>query len=283
LAILAGLERRSEHPLAKAILAYAAARGVSPAHVVGFGALQGKGVRGNVKGAEYFAGNVRLMEERGVAFDAALLATETARGRTPILLAGESGLLATAFVADAPKDGAKAAVAGLRATGIAVVMASGDDARTAAFVARELGIDEVHAPVLPADKRALVQRLQAQGKVVAVAGDGVNDAPALAQADVGVAMGSGTDVAIETASITLLAGDITRLAQAVGLSRLTMGGIRQNLFWAFAYNVVGIPLAAGVFFPFTGWLLSPAIAGLAMALSSVSVVANSQRLKAKAL
>jgi Cu+-exporting ATPase len=240
-------------------------------------------VRGNVKGAEYFAGNVRLMEERGVAFDAALLATETARGRTPILLAGESGLLATAFVADAPKDGAKAAVAGLRATGIAVVMASGDDARTAAFVARELGIDEVHAPVLPADKRALVQRLQAQGKVVAVAGDGVNDAPALAQADVGVAMGSGTDVAIETASITLLAGDITRLAQAVRLSRLTMGGIRQNLFWAFAYNVVGIPLAAGVFFPFTGWLLSPAIAGLAMALSSVSVVANSQRLKAKAL
>ncbi|MBM3508275.1 MAG: copper-translocating P-type ATPase [Alphaproteobacteria bacterium] len=283
LALLAGLECRSEHPLAKAVLAYADAKGAAPAHVVGFGALKGKGVRGGVKGKEYFAGNVRLMEERGLAFDKALIEAETGRGRTPILLADETSLLATVFVADAPKDGAKAAVADLRNLGIEVMMATGDDARAAAFLAKEVGIDEVRAGVLPEDKRALVRALQEQGKVVAVAGDGINDALALAQADVGIAMGSGTDVAIETAGITLLAGDITRLAQAVRLSRLTMAGIRQNLFWAFAYNVIGIPLAAGVFFPLTGWLLSPVFAGLAMAASSVSVVANALRLKTKAI
>ncbi len=283
LAILAGLERRSEHPLARAINAHAGASQVMPAPIVGFASLKGRGVRGQAEGREYFAGNVRLMEERGIAVDAALVAQEAARGRTPILLADEQALIATIFVADAPKDDARAAVADLQRLGLRVMMVTGDDARTAAFIAEQVGIEEVRAGVLPEDKRAIVQALQREGRVVAVAGDGTNDAPALAQADVGIAMGSGTDVAIESAGITLLAGDIARLTQAVRLSRLTMAGIRQNLFWAFAYNVVGIPLAAGVFFPLTGWLLSPVFAGLAMALSSVSVVANSLRLRAKPL
>ena len=283
LAILAGLERRSEHPLARAVATYAASSGAEPRHVVGFAAIQGKGVRGQVKGREFTAGNVRLMQEQGLAFDAGLIEQETSRGRTPILLADDKAVLAILFVADQLKAGARDAVATLQRRGIEVIMATGDDARTAAFIAKEVGIDDVRAGALPADKRAMVQALQARGRVVAVAGDGINDAPALAQANVGIAMGSGTDVAIESAGITLLAGDITRLTQVVRLSHLTMAGIRQNLFWAFAYNVVGIPLAAGVFFPFTGWLLSPVFAGLAMALSSVSVVGNSLRLRAKPL
>ncbi len=187
------------------------------------------------------------------------------------------------MVADAIKTEAIEAVKNLHALGIKVVMLTGDDKNTARFIADQVGIDEVVAEVLPEDKLNKIKELQGEGKIVAMAGDGVNDAPALAQADVGIAMATGTDVAIESAGITLLHGDISKLVKAIRLSKLTMRGIKQNLFWAFAYNIVGIPLAGGLFYPLFGWLLSPVFAGLAMALSSVSVVGNSLRLKAKTL
>ena len=185
------------------------------------------------------------------------------------------------LVADAIKPEAKEAVIALHKLGIQVVMLTGDNKQTADFIAKEVGIDEVVAEVMPEDKLIRIKELQAQGKIVAMAGDGINDAPALAQADVGVAMATGTDVAIESAGITLLHGDISKLVKAIRLSKLTMRGIKQNLFWAFAYNIIGIPLASGVFYPVFGWLLSPVFAGAAMALSSVSVVGNSLRLKTK--
>ncbi|MBP9772129.1 MAG: HAD-IC family P-type ATPase, partial [Candidatus Pacebacteria bacterium] len=181
------------------------------------------------------------------------------------------------------KEESRQAVEDLRALGIHVVMLTGDDEKAARHIASLVGIDEVIAHVLPHDKLAKITELQSQGKIVAMAGDGVNDAPALAQADVGIAMGTGTDVAIESAGITLLHGDMSRLVKAIRLSKMTMRGIKQNLFWAFVYNIVGIPLAAGAFYPIFGWLLSPIFAGLAMAFSSVSVVGNSLRIKAKRL
>jgi Cu+-exporting ATPase len=185
------------------------------------------------------------------------------------------------MVADTVKENAKEAIARLHALGITVVMLTGDDKNTAAYIAKQVGIDEVVAEVLPEDKLNVVKKYQAQGRIVAMVGDGVNDAPALAQADVGIAMATGTDVAIETAGIALLGGDISKLVKAITLSKITMRGIKQNLFWAFFYNIVGIPLAGGLFFPVFGWMLSPIFAGLAMALSSVSVVSNSLRIKTK--
>jgi Cu2+-exporting ATPase/Cu+-exporting ATPase len=187
------------------------------------------------------------------------------------------------MVADAIKPEAKEAVANLHKLGIRVVMLTGDNAQTAAFIAKQVGIDEVVAEVMPEDKLNKIKELQAQGSVVAMAGDGINDAPALAQADVGIAMATGTDVAIESAGITLLHGDISKMVKAIRLSKLTMRGIKQNLFWAFAYNIIGIPLASGLFYPFFGLLLNPMFAGVAMAASSVSVVSNSLRLKTKSL
>jgi Cu2+-exporting ATPase/Cu+-exporting ATPase len=187
------------------------------------------------------------------------------------------------MVADAIKPEAKEAVTNLHKLGIKVVMLTGDNAQTAKFIAEQVGIDDVVAEVMPEDKLEKIKQLQAQGQIVAMAGDGINDAPALAQADVGIAMATGTDVAIESAGITLLGGDISKLVKAIRLSKLTMRGIKQNLFWAFAYNVVGIPVASGIFYPVFGLLLNPVFAGLAMAFSSVSVVSNSLRLKAKVL
>ena len=187
------------------------------------------------------------------------------------------------MVADEIKLESKQAVDDLHKLGIKVVMLTGDDEKAAKYIASLVGIDEVAAHVLPQDKLAKIKELQSQGKIVAMAGDGVNDAPALAQADVGIAMGTGTDVAIESAGITLLGGDISKLVKAIKLSKMTMRGIKQNLFWAFIYNIIGIPLAAGVFYPIFGWLLNPVFAGLAMALSSVSVVSNSLRIKAMKL
>lgn len=187
------------------------------------------------------------------------------------------------MVADAIKPEAKAALANLHKLGIRTVMLTGDNKNTARYIAQQVGIDDVVAEVLPEDKLNKIKELQMQGRVVAMAGDGINDAPALAQADVGIAMATGTDVAIEAAGITLLHGDISKLVKAIKLSKFTMRGIKQNLFWAFIYNIVGIPLAGGVFYPVFGWLLNPIFAGLAMAFSSVSVVANSLRLKAKHL
>ena len=207
----------------------------------------------------------------------------TRDGKTPVILATEEKVLGFVMVADEIKTESKQAVADLHKLGIKVVMITGDDERAAKYMASLVGIDEVFAHVMPEDKLEKIRELQSQGRIVAMAGDGVNDAPALAQADVGIAMATGTDVAIESAGITLLGGDISKLVKAIKLSKMTMRGIRQNLFFAFIYNIVGIPLASGIFYPIFGWLLSPVFAGFAMAMSSVSVVGNSLRIKSKKL
>jgi Cu2+-exporting ATPase/Cu+-exporting ATPase len=283
LSILASLEQRSEHPIAHAILQRAQEKSLTLSPLKGFESIKGKGVKAYVNGTEYFAGNEKLLADLHLSFEAKLFKEKTMSGNTPLFLATARETLALLFVADAIKPEAKQAITDLHRLGIRVVMLTGDAKNTALAIAKELGIDEVVAEVMPEDKRNKIIELQTQGHVVAMAGDGVNDAPALAQADVGIAMGTGTDVAMETAGITLLGGDISKLEKAIHLSQLTMRGIRQNLFWAFAYNVVGIPLASGLFYPLFGWLLSPVFAGMAMALSSVSVVSNSLRLKTKKL
>ncbi len=279
LGLLAALEKKSEHPLARAVVAAAEGKGLALPVVTSFLSLKGQGVRGTIDGIEYFAGSEGLAQERGFVPHGLNLDEATRQGRTPILLGSARGLLAAALVADAPKESAAAAVRQLRALGIRVVMLTGDNENTARFIAQQVGVDEGFAKSLPADKLIIIMELQAGGLVVAMAGDGVNDAPALAQADVGIAMGDGADAAIQTAGVTLLHGDISKLVQAVQLSRLTMRVIWQNLFWAFAFNIIGIPLAAGVFYPLFGWTLSPIFAGVAMAFSSVAVVTNALRLK----
>jgi P-type Cu+ transporter len=283
LGIMAGFEEKSEHPLALAITTHAKQQHAPPVSIDRFEAIKGKGIKGSIKGTEYFIGSPRLIADLNFPLDSEALSKETAQGRTPIILANKQEVLAVAMVADALKPEAIQAVKDLKHLGLNVVMLTGDNKQTAAYIAKEAGIDTVMAEVLPQDKQEKVAALQKEGHVVAMAGDGVNDAPALAQADVGVAMATGTDVAIETAGITLLHGDIAKLGKAVKLSRRMMNTIYQNLFWAFAFNVVGIPLAAGVFYPFTGWLLSPIFAGVAMAFSSVLVVSNSLRLKLQKL
>ncbi|MDP2655764.1 MAG: heavy metal translocating P-type ATPase [bacterium] len=281
--ILASLENKSEHPIASAVVSYAKGHAIDLRAVENFQALKGKGVQGTIDGTEYFAGNVRLIGELSLRLDANAIAKKTSEGKTPVILATAKEIIGTVLVADAIKPEAKEAVAALHKLGIQVVMLTGDNAQTAAYIAEQVGIDEVVAEVMPEDKLVKIKELQADGRVVAMAGDGINDAPALAQADVGIAMATGTDVAIESAGITLLHGDISKLVKAIRLSKFTMRGIKQNLFWAFAYNIIGIPLASGLFYPLFGWLLSPVFAGLAMAFSSVSVVSNSLRLKAKTL
>lgn len=283
IAILAGLEHNSEHPIAHAIVTSAKERKITPRVVSDFEAIKGKGLKGVVNGVEYYAGNMTLMRDLAITVDATFIEQQTAEGKTPVLLATREQLIGICMIADAIKPEAVEAVKNLHKLGIKVVMLTGDNKNTARFVADQIGIDEVVAEVMPADKLAKITELQQSGEVVAMAGDGVNDAPALAQADIGIAMATGTDVAIESAGITLLHGDISKLVKTIRLSKLTMRGIKQNLFWAFIYNIVGIPLATGMFFPFFGWLLSPVFAGFAMALSSVSVVGNSLRLKAKRL
>lgn len=283
IAILAGLEKKSEHPIAHAIIEHAKGKSIEPASVQGFEIIKGKGLKASVDGIEYFAGNTKLISDLKLPLDIQSLETETSQGKTPVILATEHEVVAVVMVADAIKPEAIEAVKNLHKLGIKVIMLTGDNKNTAQAIAKDVGIDEVFAEVLPDDKLNKIKELQSQGKIVAMAGDGVNDAPALAQADVGIAMGTGTDVAIETAGITLLHGDISKLIKAIRLSKLTMRGIKQNLFWAFIYNLAGIPLAAGLFFPIFGWLLNPIFAGLAMAFSSVSVVSNSLRIKAKKL
>ncbi len=281
--ILATLENKSEHPIAHAIVTYAKAKKLTIQNVQHFEIIKGKGLKGVIDGVEYFAGNLALAKDLHLSFDAASLETETKNGRTPVILATKEKILAAVLVADAIKPEAIEAVRNLHKLGIKIVMLTGDDNNTATYIAEQVGIDEVVAQVLPEEKLNKIKELQSQGNIVAMAGDGVNDAPALAQADVGIAMATGTDVAIESAGITLLHGDISKLMKAIRLSKMTMRGIKQNLFFAFVYNIVGIPLAAGLFYPIFGWLLSPVFAGLAMALSSVSVVGNALRLKAKKL
>lgn len=281
--ILASLEKKSEHPIAHAIVNYASEKGMDISDISDFEGIQGKGVKGTSNGTEYFAGNAKLVVDLGASFDTSVLSEFTSQGKIPVILATAGKVLGFVMVADEVKPESKQAIADLHALGIKVVMLTGDDEKAARYIASLVGIDDVIAHVLPEDKLEKIRELQAQGRVVAMAGDGVNDAPALAQADVGIAMGTGTDVAIESAGITLLGGDISKLVKAIRLSKITMRGIKQNLFWAFIYNVVGIPLAAGVFYPVFGWLLSPVFAGFAMAMSSVSVVSNSLRIKAKKL
>lgn len=279
LRILASLEQKSEHPVASAILSAAKTQNLPLETVEQFEAIKGMGVHGVINGIEYFAGKPKLLSDLGIALNEQRLTQRVQPGETMILLATRTQLLAISIVADSVKTTAAQAISDLHALGIRVIMLTGDNEQTATAIGQQLQIDEVLANVLPEDKLEKVKALQADGKIVAMAGDGVNDAPALAQADVGIAMSTGTDVAIESAGITLLHGDISKLAQAIKLSRFTMRGIKQNLFWAFFYNVIGIPLAAGLFFPLYGWLLSPVFAGMAMAGSSVSVVMNSLRLK----
>ena len=283
LVLLASLETKSEHPIASAIVKAAEAKNLELSTVEKFVAVKGKGIHGVIDGTEYFAGSPKMIRELGLTLDEEKIERTAHDGKTLVVLATRQQVVGVALVADALKPVAVQAVKDLHDLGIRVVMLTGDNQGTADAIAKEAGIDEVIGDVLPEDKLKKIQELQADGSIVAMAGDGVNDAPALAQADVGIAMSTGTDVAIESAGITLLSGDISKLVKAIHLSKLTMRGIKQNLFWAFVYNIVGIPLASGVFFPVFGWLLSPVFAGFAMAMSSVSVVGNSLRLKSKKL
>lgn len=283
LSILTSLEQKSEHPIAHAIVSYSQEKNISTSDVANFEGIQGKGLKGTIKNTEYFVGNVKLITDLNVSFDSGKLNEFTSQGKTPVILATKEKVLGFVMVADEIKPESKEAVANLHKLGIKVVMLTGDDEKAAKYMASLVGIDDVVAHVLPQDKLEKIKELQSQGRIVAMAGDGVNDAPALAQADVGIAMGTGTDVAIESAGITLLGGDISKLVKAIRLSKMTMRGIKQNLFWAFIYNVLGIPLAAGAFYPIFGWVLNPIFAGFAMAMSSVSVVSNSLRIKAKKL
>ena len=281
LRLAASLDQGSEHPLAEAIVRAARERGLVLDKAETFESSSGIGVRGRVGGRELALGNTALMQQIGVAVDALVPQAEALRaeGASVMHLAADGRLLGLLAVSDPIKASTAEALAALRAAGLRLVMATGDGLTTAKAVAAKLGIDEVHGEVKPADKLALVTRLQLEGRVVAMAGDGINDAPALAKADVGIAMGTGTDVAMNSAQVTLVKGDLRGIQQARVLSMATIANMKQNLGFAFVYNALGVPLAAGLLFPFTGWLLSPMIAALAMSLSSVSVITNALRLR----
>ncbi|MCE5189597.1 MAG: heavy metal translocating P-type ATPase [Eubacteriales bacterium] len=281
LALAASAERGSEHPIARAIVEAAEQRGLALVSPERFRAIPGRGIEALVSGRLVLAGNAALMRETGVDLsrseqDAHLLADE---GKTLMYIAADGALVALMAAADAVRPTSRQAIERLKDIGIEVYMLTGDNANTAAAVAKSVGIEHVLSDVLPEGKASEVQKLQAQGKRVAMVGDGINDAPALVQADVGMAIGTGTDVAVESADVVLMRGDLSAVVAAIALSRATIRNIRQNLFWAFAYNIIGIPFAAGVFYAFGGPLLTPVFAGAAMALSSVSVVTNALRLK----
>ena len=281
LSVVASVERQSEHSLAAAIVRGAEARGLEIPPASGFRALPGQGVEAKVSGRFVLIGNSRLMIEEPVDIKPAEPALEllAAQGKTPMLAAINGRIAGIVAVADRVKPESKQAILTLERLGLDVVMVTGDNRRTAEAIAREVGVNRVIAEVMPGGKADEIKRLRAEGKVVAMVGDGINDAPALAEADVGIAIDTGSDIAIEAADITLLRGDLRGVSTAIALSNATIRTVRQNLFWAFVYNVIGIPLAAGVFYPITGWLLSPVIASAAMSLSSVSVLTNSLRLR----
>jgi Cu+-exporting ATPase len=281
LRVAAALERGSEHPLAAAIVAGAEARGLAIPNADAFESLTGLGVTGTVEGRTVVLGNAALMEQRGIALAAADAEADALRreGHTSVFVAVDGRIAGVVAVADPVKPSAAEALKLLREEGLDVVMLTGDNAVTASAVARALGIERVVADVRPDEKRAAIQRLKSEGKHVAMAGDGVNDAPALAEAEVGIAMGTGTDVAIESAGITLVKGDLRGIVRARRLSRSTMRNIRQNLLLAFVYNAAGVPVAAGILYPITGLLISPIWASAAMTFSSVSVIANALRLR----
>ncbi|WP_370877000.1 heavy metal translocating P-type ATPase [Acidovorax sp. A1169] len=281
LRLAASLDQGSEHPLADAIVHAARAKGLALDKPEDFESGSGIGVRGRVAGRQLALGNTVLMEQVGVSAEPLLAQAEALRatGASVMYLAADGQLQGLLAVSDAVKSSTPDALATLQAAGLRIIMATGDGMTTAKAVGAKLGIDEVHGEVKPADKLALVSRLQAEGRVVAMAGDGINDAPALAKADVGIAMGTGTDVAMNSAQVTLVKGDLRGISTARELSEATVGNMKQNLMFAFFYNALGIPLAAGLLYPFTGWLLSPMIAALAMSLSSASVITNALRLR----
>jgi Cu+-exporting ATPase len=281
LSLAAALERSSEHPLARAIVEGALARGTTPAEVTDFQTLPGQGVKGSAGNRAIALGNRALMEQVGASVEGVADSVNTlrSRGRSVMFLAVDATLAGAIAVGDLIKDSTPAALHALKSDGLRIVMLTGDARTTAEAVAKVLGIDEVIAEVKPADKAAVIERLQHEGRHVAMAGDGVNDAPALARADVGIAMGTGADIAMESAQVTLVRGDLNGIVRARRLSRATVRNIRQNLAFAFGYNALGIPIAAGVLYPFFGLLLNPLIAAVAMSLSSVSVIGNALRLR----
>ncbi len=281
LRLAASLERASEHPLAAAIVRAAKDRGARLADPAEFESITGQGVRGRIDGRRVALGSARLMEAEGVALGTLAAEADALRetAATALFVALDGAPAGVLAIADPIKESSRAALAALRADGVRIVMLTGDNRRTAEAVARQLGITDIEADVLPDQKHAVVRRLRAEGRVVAMAGDGVNDAPALAEADIGIAMGTGTEVAMQSAGVTLVKGDLIGIARARALSQASMRNIRQNLFFAFVYNAIGVPVAAGVLYPWFGILLSPAIAALAMALSSFSVVMNALRLR----
>ena len=285
LRLAASLERASEHPLGAALVAEAKSKNVALVDARSVQAATGKGISGEVDGRRVGVGNVAMMTELGAASDLLAEKAESLRkeGQTVIFVAVDGTLAGIVGIADPIKESARAAIRALHDAGVRVVMLTGDSQTNAEVVARSLGIDDVKAGVLPAEKGEIVRRLKAEGRVVAMAGDGVNDAPALAEASVGIAMGTGTDVAMQSAGVVLVGGDLAGIARARAVSRATMRNIRQNLVLAFVYNLVGIPIAAGVLYPALGWLLSPMIASAAMSLSSVSVISNALRLRALSL
>jgi P-type Cu+ transporter len=281
LRLAASLERGSEHPLAGAIVDAAEERGLTLADVEAFSSQTGRGVRGTVEGRMVGLGNPAFFDGRGLDFSALAGPAEAERreGRTVVFLAVDGRPRALLAAADPLKASARDAVRDLQAEGVDLVMLTGDNRVAAEAVGRALGIERIEADVLPERKAEVVRKLQAEGRVVAMAGDGINDAPALAAATVGIAMGTGTDVAMQSAGITLVKGDLGGIVRARRLSHATLANIRQNLFWAFFYNAVGIPIAAGVLYPWLGWLLSPMVAAAAMSLSSVTVITNALRLR----
>jgi Cu+-exporting ATPase len=281
LQITASAEKNSEHPLGQAIVKGAEDRELGLIKVHQFDSITGQGIEAQIGGQNILAGNRKLMQERDIGLTA--LESESDRlageGKTPMYVAIDGRLGGIVAVADVVKESSKAAIEKLHKMGIEVAMITGDNQKTAAAIAKQVGIDRVLAEVLPQDKSSEVKTLQAEGRKVAMVGDGINDAPALAQADIGIAIGSGTDVAMESADIVLMRSDLMDVPTAINLSKKTIRNIKQNLFWAFGYNVVGIPIAAGVLYLFGGPLLNPIIAAAAMSLSSVSVLANALRLK----
>jgi Cu+-exporting ATPase len=285
LRLVASLERSSEHPLAAAIVKAAEERGLKPSMADNFESLTGKGVAGRVESREVAVGNAALLAARQISSEglAAQADELRRRGQTVVLAAIDGKPAGLIAVADSIKSSAREAVGALQRSGLRLVMLTGDNRATAEAVARELGISEFEAEVLPQDKSAVIKKLQDEGRIVAMAGDGVNDAPALALAGVGIAMGSGTDVAMESGDIILVKGDLNGIVRARNLSRATMRNIRQNLFFAFIYNLLGVPIAAGVLYPFLGLLLQPIFAAAAMSFSSVSVIANALRLRSAKL
>lgn len=285
LSIAASLEKLSEHPLAEAIVRDAEEKKASITEVKKFTAIPGHGVEGEIDGKNYLLGNRKLMADQKISTDYVeqTMSKLENEGKTAMIVATRGEIIGLVAVADTLKDSSTEAIKTLKKMGLTTVMITGDNSRTANAIAKQVGIDKVLAEVLPEDKANEVKKFQKEGKIVAMVGDGINDAVALTQADVGIALGSGTDVAMESGDIVLIKNDLRDVVTAIKLSKATMGKIKQNLFWAFAYNVAGIPVAAGILYPFTGWLLKPELAGLAMALSSVSVVTNSLLLRRKKL